>query len=308
MLLSKAIEGFILHKGIEGLSPRTLELYQRQLSHLATFLGDPPLESVCTDDLRRFLHYLRHDYTPKRWDGDTSPLSPKSIRNYWIGLRSFYTWATADLEIPDALAPIPAPKAQEATVEPFTEEQIQKLLAAATTTKDGRQHPHAFRNRAIILTLLDTGLRAGELCSLTIGDYDDRTGRLRILGKGARRRLVYVGKVTRKGIWRYFAERDRRDDPDLPLFASRGNRHLSRSWLRKLLSLIGERAEVEDVYPHRFRHTFAIEYLRNRGDIFTLQRLLGHSSLQMVKRYLALADADAEQAHRRASPVDNLRL
>ena len=71
------------------------------------------------------------------------------------------------------------------------------------------------------------------------------------------------------------------------------------------MNKIGKRANVSYARSHRFLHTFAVQFLRNGGDIFTLQMLLGHSSMEMVKHYARLAAIDAEQAHRRASPADN---
>jgi site-specific recombinase XerD len=83
---------------------------------------------------------------------------------------------------------------------------------------------------------------------------------------------------------------------------------MNRSRLLKILVSLGKRSGVSDVHPHRFRHTFAIQYLRNGGDPYTLQALLGHSSLDMVKVYLRIAQIDIDTAHRRASPVNNWKL
>ena len=85
-------------------------------------------------------------------------------------------------------------------------------------------------------------------------------------------------------------------------------RLFNRHRLLDLRQTMGARAGVTAVTVHRFRHASAIKYLRNGEDPYTLQRLLGHSTLDRVKRYLAIAQADIERAHRRASPVDNWAL
>jgi integrase/recombinase XerD len=99
-----------------------------------------------------------------------------------------------------------------------------------------------------------------------------------------------------------------RDQSDQPLFQVDTGGQMDKDNVLHLLYAIGERGKVHDVHPHRFRHTFAIQYLRNGGDVFTLQRLLGHTSLEMTRRYLDLAMIDDERAHKKASPVDNWRL
>jgi len=111
---------------------------------------------------------------------------------------------------------------------------------------------------------------------------------------------VYIGQVARRVLWLYLAKETYSDKDSL--FG------MTPLAIRLMLFRVGKHAKVTNVHPHRLRHTFAITYLRNGGDVFTLQRMLGHSSLEMVRHYLDLAQADDETAHRRASPVDRWRL
>jgi len=83
---------------------------------------------------------------------------------------------------------------------------------------------------------------------------------------------------------------------------------LNRSALQQLLEVIGVRAGVSNCHPHRFRHTFAIQFLRNGGNIYTLQAMLGHTTLDMVKKYLAIAQTDLDRDHEKASPVKGWAL
>ncbi len=176
------------------------------------------------------------------------------------------------------------------------------------------RRPTAKRDRALILTLLDTGLRASELCALKIGDVDPKTGKVQIkhglLGgaKGGKGRTVYLGKAVRRALWLYLSSRDDGEDPDAPLFIGKFNRPMNRDVLRQVIASLGEKAGVKNCHPHRFRHTFALTYLREGGDVFTLQALLGHRSLDMVQHYARIAEIDIERVHRRASPADNWHL
>ena len=187
----------------------------------------------------------------------------------------------------------------------------------ANTTRRRRfvmRRPTARRDRALILFLLDTGLRASELCALSVGDVDLKTGQVDVKhgqnggAKGGKGRVVYLGKTARRSLWRYLASRADGADQDAPLFVGKLHRRMNKGVLRQLVARLGEKAGVAHAHPHRFRHTFALTYLRSGGDVFTLQSLLGHRTLEMVQHYARIAQIDIEQAHRRASPVDNWQL
>lgn len=321
--ISKAIPGFIQYKAAEALSPVTLRSYSDDLKKWLGFTGDKKVEKVTTGDLRAFFVWLRTEYKPRRYSGKTHPLSPKTIRNIWVSLSAFFTWACLEFEISNPMKLVPAPKFEEKPFQPFSKEQIETLLKHCDYSKEAKtdtrrkftmRRSTGTRDRAIILMLLDTGLRASELCSLTVGDVDMHTGKVEVKhgvqggAKGGKGRIVYLGKSVKRVLWRYLASREDGEEAGAPLFINRNGRLMNRDSLRQVLGKIGKKAGIKKVHPHRFRHTFAISYLRAGGDLFTLKALLGHNSLDMVQHYARIAQIDIEQAHRRSSPADNWHL
>jgi Site-specific recombinase XerD len=321
--ISKAIPGFIQYKAAEALSPTTLRSYTDDLNKWLGHTGDKEITKVTTEDLRAFFVWLRMEYKPRRFNRNTDPLSPKTVRNIWVSLSAFFTWACMEFEFHNPMKLVPAPKFQEKPFEPLSKEQIEQLLKHCDYCKEsGTLNRRKFtmrratgtRDRAIILMLLDTGLRASELCALKVGDVDMPTGKVEIkhgfqgAAKGGKGRIVYLGKSVKRVLWRYLASREDGEDINAPLFLGRSCRPMNRDGLRQLLVQIGKTADIKKVHPHRFRHTFAISYLRAGGDLFTLKALLGHNSLDMVQHYARIAQIDVEQAHRHASPADHWHL
>jgi integrase/recombinase XerD len=307
MLLSQTISGYWLDKRT-SFSKRTVEGYTYHFDKLVAYLVDPEFAAITSDDIRRFLDHLHTD----------QGLSMRTVHDSWIALHSLWTWAAKELDTPHVLrGKVTEPKFLRREIEPFTHDDIKRMLRATQrarkwTTHTGRvveaEKPMALRDKAIVLTLLDGGLRATELCDLKVEDYDRDRGRLRIRrGKGAKERFVFLGDRARKALWRYLASREYMRQSD-PLFATMGGGHMVRHGLGKLVARLGKAAGVDNAHPHRFRHTFGIWFLRNGGNLFELQKLLGHESLRTVQIYARLAETDLEAAGRRSSPADNWRL
>lgn len=304
LLLSQALQGFYMARRADGYSPDTLAQYDWALSRLLKFTQDKPIQQITIDDARRFIVYMQTDY---------GNLSPASIFHAWKAIRALYKWLTAETGISNVMQNLKQPPYQHNEIIPLASSDIDKLLSTAAKIDRetfNQRVPQGERNRMIILFLLDTGVRVGELCRLNLEDVNMETCEVTVRpfrsSVKSKPRTVYIGKRVQKELWKYLLNREKiKHDP---LFLSAHDRRLTPDAVKHLLDRIAKRAQVSHVHPHIFRHTFAIQYLRNNGDIFTLQRLLGHSSLEMVRRYLSLAQSDIETAHRRASPVDNWRL
>lgn len=305
MKLSDAIEGYWLDKRLD-LSDHTITGYSVIFRRLVTFLGDKSFDQITTTDIRRFLAYVADEYE----------LGDKSLANVWICLSSLWTWAEAEMKAAHVIrGKVKRPRYSTPPVETFSQEEIRALLRAAEYTKEytanggkrtRNRRATADRDRAIILTLLDTGIRAQELCDLTIADYDQKRGRLHIRhGKGNKQRFVILGNRAKKALWKYLTERGKAK-PGAALFATKTDEHLRRDNLGHMLSTIGDEAGI-DTYPHKFRHTMAITFLRNGGNVLLLKELLGHESLEMVMLYARIVEQDIDQAGE-YSPADNWKL
>ena len=159
-----------------------------------------------------------------------------------------------------------------------------------------------------MMMLIDSGMRVSELIELKVSDVNMDTGSILIRnGKGGKQRVVRIGARTQKVLWRYLTL-FRKDESDL-VFVSRTAQPLTVNAVQRLISRLGRSAGIPGVHVHRLRHTFAISFLRAGGDIFSLKYLLGHSSLTMVSNYLGSLNADdAARAHKRCSPLDNIKL
>lgn len=306
MQLSNAIEGYWLTRRLD-MSPHTVSDYGLTYRRLIDYVNNAEFEAIGTMTIRRFMAHLASEYD----------LSDRSLSNVWIALSSLWTWAEAELGIAHVIrGKVKRPKYTDMIPDAFTHEEVQALLKAAKFTKAWRgraggharsRRPTAPRDEAIILVLVDTGLRSSELCALTVGDYDQKRSRLHVRhGKGGKERYVAVGTRTAKAIWLYMTKRINIKPSD-PLFATRSDRFMQRDNLRHTLDNIGRIAGIEGVYPHRFRHTFAIEFLRNGGNVMLLKELLGHESLDMVMRYARISELDIDRAPAH-SPADNWRL
>lgn len=165
------------------------------------------------------------------------------------------------------------------------------------------------RDKAALLVLVDTGVRAEEFYTCNVSDLDLSRSKIHVYGKGhngtKKERDVFMGKRARTALRAYLKERNpRRTDP---LFANYDGERMSYYTLRQLIRRRAKDAGLDYVpSPHDFRRTFAIECLRNGADVVSLQRLLGHSTPTVVLRYVAQNSDDLQQAHRRISPLDNL--
>jgi integrase/recombinase XerD len=299
----------------EGKSPHTIRIYTTALNILQRFLerkGYPTdVTRIGTEAIREFIGYLQntrafmeHPFTGPQKKG----LTGHTINCYLRAIRAFWSWLEAEEFIEtNPFDRIMVPKPPKKVIMPFSEDQIRALLSVIDI-----KSPIGFRDWTIILTLLDTGIRVTELTDSKLDNVSLVQRCLKIHGKGNKERIVPVGVSVQRALAKYINKY--RPTPTYPLsdnlFLNRDGMPLTPNRVQSIIEQHASKANIKGVRasPHTFRHTFAVSYLRNGGDVFTLQRILGHETLDMVRNYVCLAQSDLQEAHLRCSPVDNLKV
>ena len=306
MKIDDAIDGYWLEREIY-LTQGTVNRYGYALKMFREFMGNVEVSSITSNDIKMFLRHLHNE----------TDLSGRYIYDCYSVLSAFWTWAEQELGVEHIIkGKVDKPKYTKRKIEPLTMKEVKKLVKAmewsatwASNPNSRTLRPTGLRDKAIVLVMVDCGIRVSELCDLQIKDYHKSRGRLYIShGKGDKERFLPLGSRAKKALWRYLASRpDAR--PTEPLFCTQAGTKLDRNNVRRLLKKAADRAGItSNVHPHKLRHTFAIEFLRNGGNPFELKELLGHETLTMVMNYVAISETDLENAQKRSSPADNWRL
>ena len=271
--LRRWMDGFLVARRAAGATPTTMLWYGKRLTHFGAYCDRRNVATLDAIDPGLLCEYLLAL--------EASGHNPGGVHGYYRAVKTFLRWYEAEAA-PDGwrnpVKRVPPPKVPEQILEPVELDTVGALVKACDSGREGT------RDRAILLTLLDTGARASELCSLELADLNFVSGELIIRqGKGRKPRAVFLGQKTRRVVRAWVRERGGHAGP---LFAAEGGGRLSYFGLR---SLIQRRAKAASIRPtpslHSFRRAFAINMLRAGVDLLSLQRLLSHADLSVLTRY-----------------------
>ncbi len=292
-VLSQDIAAFLLERRSRNLSHHTVRFYRVELRYFREFLESKGVRAtldVTPGHIREYFLSLREHR------------NAGGVNVAFRAIRTFFLWFEQEEEPEGWRNPIrkvSPPKRPKDLLEPLPLADLKKMLATCkrrTFTGD--------RDRAILLALLDTGCRASEFVALNLEDVNLADGTVKIQhGKGDKSRVVFLGRKARQAVLRYL--RHRKDASGALWVTVKGER-LSYWGLRQIVRRRATKAGVPVPSLHSFRRAFALLSLRAGVDIFSLQRLMGHSDLTVLRRYLKQAQGDLQAAHEKAGVVDRL--
>lgn len=222
-------------------------------------------------------------------------LSPVSINVHLRVINAYFRWL--HIEHKKELIKLPKLKEEDKLITVLTPSDITKLLNYKPTKRS------LVRAHLAALTILDTGLRASELLSLTKQEIDFDNLVFKVIGKGGKERLIPFSVELRKKLWRYCAR-----SADRVVFGTQHDTEVSVRNFERDLKVLGDKIGVVKLHPHRIRHTFAVSYLKAGGNLEYLRKILGHTQLSTTQKYLrGLGIKDLSAVHSSLSPLSRGR-
>jgi len=287
----------------KGLSDNTVDAYRRDLLAWREFCGLHGVRGLdaSPDDVTAYLDALRKGAPPA-----TRPLSPASVARMLVVVRAFYRFLTREGKIDvDPTGRVGVPRRPRSLPKAIPLDDVERLL-----TQPGEDLLGA-RDKAILEVLYGTGVRISELANLDVDDVDTRARTVLVRsGKGAKSRLVPLGRVARSALEAYLtrsrpelARRQSKQKPGGALFLNARGGRLSRQGSWKILKGYARLAGLEDrVSPHTLRHSFATHMLDRGADIRVVQELLGHASLATTQVYTLVSDRRLREVYLSSHP------
>ncbi len=291
MKLQTAIDEFLIEQRIRGNTEKTVQYYSICLSLFSRFAGsDIPLMDIDLKCLRGYYMAL-----------SGHSLATTTVQTYVRALRSFLRWCyDEELTSVNLAEKFRLPKAQRKTIDVLTDLEVQRLFACFNCKRYIQ-----LRNYCIVSLMLDSGLRLHEVVSLTLEHVHIAEGYIIVDGKGQKQRVVPIGLNTRKALSRYLSRRPGCARSD-QVFLKSDLDPISDATIRQLFRKLKKQSGIPRLRAHLLRHTFATRYLENGGDMYALQQILGHTSLEMVKKYVHSTTRKIVPNFSKYSPVDNL--
>lgn len=287
--IQEAFEEFLTDCSARRLTNHTLRGYKGKLSLFFRWCGEHgiyQLNQISHRDIRQYLINMQEK-------------GASSAYQYGLAkdIRAFLNYCVRDefLEV-SPFKKVRMPRLEKKVPQALSNMQINKILQSATTERD----------KAIILFLFDTGVRASELCGIDIADVDLELGEILIRqGKGQKQRFAYIGKRAQAQLERYLTTERSLHKTKEPLFLrERAPDRLTYHGLKQLLRRLKDTTGI-NCHAHSFRRTFAINCLRNGMDIYMLAKLMGHTDIIVLRAYLQITEDDLRAAHRQFGPVDH---
>jgi len=295
------------HLRARNVSAQTAKVYLQAVDNLAEWARAQGIEDPTALRRRHVESYLA-DFAERKNRSTGKPLSPAYVAKDFRSLRVFFKYLAEEEDMPSPMDKVARPIVPAKRTSVFTEDDLRKLLAAC----EGRGFA-ARRDTAMLRVLFDAGLRRAEIMGLAVADVDLDSQTLRVVyGKGRKLRMVGIGLKTTEALSRYLRTRSRHPDADHPALwlADPVKGHsgaLGVDALRLMLGRRSRQAGVENVHPHRFRHTAFDLFADAGGSGGDAMKLFGWSSRSMLDHYAASsAERRALSAHKRLSPGDRI--